>query len=119
MGVLIAMAVALTGALLPPKASALTQQWNCGRIAVNQWCQNTDNHSWAYSRAYWNGTAVPMCAKIINYSNDHNGTWNCATGAYVWSVLQASSIGPNTYAMVANGNSGTSKTITGWATTDY
>lgn len=110
------MAVAMMG-ISAPSASALDQYFNCGVIAVDSWCQYTNNHSWRTVRAEWNGTAVPMCSKIINSAGDHNGTRNCATAAVVYSILQTAHIGPNTWALVANGSSGTSKTIYGYAWT--
>lgn len=110
------VAAGLFGATAPA-AHALSANFNCGLIAVNSWCQYAPNHSWYGVEATWNGTAVPMCAKIINSSGNDNGTRRCATAAYVYSIPQPSFIGPNTWALVANGNSGTSKTISGFAWT--
>lgn len=101
----------------PSSASALTRDFNCGVIAVNSWCKLTENHSWTYASAEWNGTSINMCAKIINASNNDNGTRDCYTGVRIFSKYQPAFIGPNTFAMAANGNSGTSKTIFGWGTT--
>lgn len=103
---------------LPSPASALAEYYSCGSIAPNSWCQDLNNHSWAHDVAFWDGaTAIPMCAKIINFANQDNGTRACYTATYVWSTYQPCCIGPNTYALAANGNSGAYRTITGWATT--
>lgn len=113
----VSLAIGLGAAAMPSTASALEQTWNCGLMGVNTWCKNTDNHSWLQASARWNGTPVPMCAKIINSAGSDNGTRNCQTLAEVWTIYQPTTIGPNTWAMVANGNSGTSKTISGFART--
>lgn len=120
-GLLAAMAMSLMifiGAVMPSSASALTRQWNCGLISPNSWCQLTENHTWKYSSAWWNGTQIPMCAKIVNSANQDGGTRVCGTASAVYSNdWPASQAGPNLFAMAANGNSGTSKTITGFAET--
>lgn len=103
---------------LPSHASALAVWFNCGSIPPNHWCMYSENHSWAQVAAYWDGqSAVPMCAKIINSADQDNGTRACYTAVYVWSTYQPCCIGPNTWALAANGNSGVWRTISGYATT--
>ena len=115
----LAAAVAMTAALaMPSSASALSRTWHCGLIPPDTWCEHPDNHSWVTVTAYWNGTAIPMCAKIVNHPNyEHNGTRACYTAPTVYSTSQPNYVGPNTWAQCANGSSGTNKTITCWATT--
>jgi hypothetical protein len=116
-----ALATCLSGIALalPSPASAFAEYYNCGSIAPNSWCQDTNNHSWAHDVAYWDGAnCISMCAKIINFANNDNGTRACYSASYVWTNYEPAYIGPNTYALAANGDTGVSLVIHGWATTD-
>ncbi len=116
-GIGIAFAASATMAVAGPTSALALEANGACPLAVNSWCHFTDNHSWRYDSAYWNGVAVPMCAKIVNASGNDNGTWSCQNASTVYSIYQPAYVGPNTWAHFANGNSGTTKTITGYATT--